>query len=230
MNEESLIVRFRASDVPKIATSIVKVYATFVFAKNGNSPSVFIENPSDISEHLGEILPSGFNVLKDRLTSVVDDSEYDLFFHHDKSHVYSFDESNLQHGAIYGRNEARRHYNKDRNSKITASKLIPLRDANEFEDHIYDVADICDEGYAIDICVIINKEKVKRVQNTKKKKKKNDSVENAIIEIPDERTVFSSITNSASLGNKRKQPATFTFPARKLAISLFAPIETLQRK
>ena len=73
MNEESLIVRFRASDVPKNATSAVKFYATFVFAKNGNSPSVFIENPSDISDHLGEILPSGFNVLKGCLISVVDD-------------------------------------------------------------------------------------------------------------------------------------------------------------
>ena len=144
MNKESLIVRFRASDVPKIATSTVKVYATFVFAKNGNSPSVFIENPSDISEHLGEILPSGFNVLKDRLTSVVDDSEYNLFFHHDKSHVYSFDESNLQHGAIYGRNEARKHYNEDQNSKTAASKLISLRDANDFEDHVCDVANICE--------------------------------------------------------------------------------------
>ena len=68
MNEESLIVRFRASDVPKIATSTVKVYATFVFAKNSNSPSVFFENPSDISDHLGDVLPSGIDVLKDCLT------------------------------------------------------------------------------------------------------------------------------------------------------------------
>ena len=69
MSEESLTLKFKSSDIPKIAPSAVKANAPFVFAKNGNTPSVFIENPSDVSDHTGEIHPSGFNVLKDRLTN-----------------------------------------------------------------------------------------------------------------------------------------------------------------
>ena len=69
MVEESLIVKFKASDVPKIAPSTVKVDATFVFAKNGNTRSVFIQNSSDASDHIGGIYPPGFNDLKDRSTA-----------------------------------------------------------------------------------------------------------------------------------------------------------------
>ena len=50
----------------------------------------------------------GFNVLKDRLATIVDDSEHDLFFHHDESHICSFDESKLQHGVIYDLRKGKR--------------------------------------------------------------------------------------------------------------------------
>ena len=150
-------------------------------------PSVFTEKPFETLDHIGEILTSGFDVLKDRIATIVDDSEHYLFFHHDESHVCSFDESKLQHGAIYGRKEVRNHCNEDQNSKITASKLIPLSDANDFEDYVCNVADIIYEdqkqGCAIDVCIVINKEKVKKVPSAKMKKKKNGNVEDAAIEI-----------------------------------------------
>ena len=100
--------KFKASDVPKIAPSVVKVNVTFAFAKNGNIPSVLIENPSDASDHIRERYPSGFNILKDRNATIVDDSEHYLFFHHDESHICSFDESKLQHGVIYDLRKGKR--------------------------------------------------------------------------------------------------------------------------
>ena len=199
--------------------------------KNSNASSVFIDNPSDMSDLIGETYSFGFNFLKDCLATIMDDSDHDLFFHRDESHVYSFDESKLQNEAIYGRKEARNHCNEDRISKITASKLVPLRDADEFEEHVCDVADvICEDqkqGCVIDICIVVNKEKVKKVPSAKKKKRKNVNVEDAAIEMSNDPSVFSSITSNDSSGNKRKKPSTFLFPARKLAMSLFAPIGPL---
>ena len=44
-------------------------------------------------------------------------------------------------------------------------------------------------------------------------------------------TVVSTITNSAhtTASSKRKKPSNFTFPARKLSIVLYAPIETMEK-
>ena len=99
--------------MPKIATSSDKANITFVFTKKGNTPYVFIDNPSDASDYSGEIYPSGFNILKDHLVTIVDYIDHDLFFHNDKRNVCSFDENKLQHGKICRRKEARRHCDKD---------------------------------------------------------------------------------------------------------------------
>ena len=80
--------------------------------------------------------------------------------------------------------------------------------------------------HAIGLCVNVNKEKVKKAPSVKKKKKKNSDTEDAMIEMSEERTIFSSIASSTSSGNKRKKLSTFSSPERKLEIYIFAPIKT----
>ena len=117
----------------------VKVCATFVVVKSGSKPLLYIDDPTDLSEFFGDIYADEFNILKKGIETIVKDSKYNLFFHKDDSHDYTFDESQFQHGAIFGRKSPRP---EDETNKVTASKLSSIRDADQFQAHILNVSDI----------------------------------------------------------------------------------------
>ena len=68
----------------------VKVRATFVVVKSGSKPLLYIEDPIDLSELFGDIYADEFDVLKKGIDSIVKESKYNLFFHNDDSHEYTF--------------------------------------------------------------------------------------------------------------------------------------------
>ena len=55
------------------------------------------------------------------------DPKYGLFFHNDKSHEYTFDDSQFQCGAIFGRKVCRPD-DESQSKKITASKLSSIHE------------------------------------------------------------------------------------------------------
>ena len=117
----------------------VHVKITFVSTKAGKAPSVSIKPHIEISKHIGVISCKNYEQLKTRLGIIVRDTEHEMYFHKDNNRVYSFDESALPYGAIYGMKE-RRTGDSDSASKFTASKLIVITSAAEFENHINEVA------------------------------------------------------------------------------------------
>ena len=148
----------------------------------------------------------------------------------------------FENGAIYGPKEPRNE-DEDPNNKVTASKLRPIRDPDHFESHILNVSDIvCQpkrrkskhakvEYYVTDLCIILCRQKIKKVRLPKRKEPATATpvpvYPIAILDGDADCTVVSTITNSANTtSSKRKKTNSFKFPARKLSISLFAPIET----
>ena len=101
----------------------------------GKAPHVYIDSPIDISEHVGVIGPKGFADLKEKLVDIVSDTQHNLFFHRDKNNIYQFDESALHHGGVYGLKE-RRAADGDPSSKLTASKLVPIKSPQEFKENV----------------------------------------------------------------------------------------------
>ena len=85
-----------------------------------------IESPADISELVDSITTKGFEQLDSWIVNVVIDTENDMFFHRDKIYTYSFDNSALQNGAIYGMKE-RRVSCSDITTKVTADKLLLIQ-------------------------------------------------------------------------------------------------------
>ena len=59
----------------------ITVRITFVSAKPGINPSPKIESPIDITEHIGDIGVKDFLELKRRIGILVEDTEYELYFH-----------------------------------------------------------------------------------------------------------------------------------------------------
>ena len=68
----------------------VFVKATFVSTTAGKAPSVCIESPINISEHVGVIGLKWYEQLKNKLGNIVRDTEQNLFFHRGKKHIYHF--------------------------------------------------------------------------------------------------------------------------------------------
>ena len=97
----------------------VYVKVAFVSTKAGrlSAPPVIIESPVDLSELVGGIMSKDFRILKDRLESVVEDTEKGLSFHKHSHHEHAFDESSPQNGAICGLKQRRK---SDLASKTTA--------------------------------------------------------------------------------------------------------------
>ena len=122
-DNESIVVCIKAGKAARMSTmaaaSIVKVRATFTFAKPGSNPATYIQDPIDISKHIGEIYASDYNELKERIAILAQGPDSNLYFHHDKSHVYPFNDSQYHSGAIYGRKQPRID-DEDRNSKVTS--------------------------------------------------------------------------------------------------------------
>ena len=112
----------------------ISVRVTFVSAKRGSNPYPRIESPIDITEHLCDIKIKDFVELKNQIGILVDDTDYQLYFHKDTAHKYEFDESSFPNGAIYGLRELRDI--NDGNKKMTAKKLVALETASDFEKNV----------------------------------------------------------------------------------------------
>ena len=67
----------------------VKIAVTFVTMKPGTSPSLFIDNPTDLTDIIGGI--SSYSKLQDAINYLVEDGAHSLFFHLDARHKYFFD-------------------------------------------------------------------------------------------------------------------------------------------
>jgi len=70
--------------------------------------------------------------LKARLDKIVENIDNTMYFHKDSLHVYRFNKSVLTNGCIYGLKK-RRADDSDSASKVTASKLVPIKSAVDFE-------------------------------------------------------------------------------------------------
>jgi len=223
--------------------ALVKVSATFVFCKEGGKAALYIEDPIDLSKLLDATYPNYYEDMVENLQLIVEDPNFDLFFQRDSKNLYSFDQASLQNGAVYARKSK-----KDPNqTKATTSKLQPIQTSEMFKQHVFEVSE----------CVLKEKSFVARCsRSTKKKSKKKDTqishfdVELCIVLIKmqivvnkpaarsartsgfDSSSQSSELPSTISTSNrgKRKRDQPFSFQARKISISLFAPIETQQRK
>ena len=99
--------------------------------KPGSKPALVIDNPINLSEHLGCI--SSYDKLLDVIDDIVEDDAHDLFFHKDPRHKFSFNGSAIQNGAIYGCREKR---SEDDGGRATACHLIPIQSDAIFKDNV----------------------------------------------------------------------------------------------
>ena len=86
----------------------IHVKATFVSTKAGSTPTISIENPIDITDHIAVINCNQYHQLKEEITTLVENQSANLFFHQDKEHIYKFDESSLASGGLHGLLEKRK--------------------------------------------------------------------------------------------------------------------------
>ena len=96
----------------------ISVRVTFVSTKRVSTPRIYIESPIDITTHIGDIGIKQFEELKRRIRVLVEDKEYDLYFHKDEANKYEFNECSLPNGGIYRLKQMREI--EDGNKKITA--------------------------------------------------------------------------------------------------------------
>ena len=109
----------------------VHVKVTFISTKAGKAHYVVIERPDDISDLVGEICCKGYDLMKYRIAEIVKNTDNDFWFQKDNNYIYRFDESALPNGGIY-RLKDRRVEDSDLASKLTASKLVPIKCARDF--------------------------------------------------------------------------------------------------
>ena len=63
----------------------VFIKATFISTKAAKAPSVFIERPGDISELVGVISCKEYDLLKTRITEIVENVDNGFYFHKDEN-------------------------------------------------------------------------------------------------------------------------------------------------
>ena len=190
-----------------------------------------------MSYDLAEIRAKDFDLLLEELELYVEDEENEESFHFDKSHSYRIDGRAWEHGTvIYGMMK------KDAGKEsgvITKSKLVPLRDAGEFKEHVIKVGHRMYEESApsygtrgkknkkkrgklscfrVALCVVLLKEKVPVTKVTSKGGSSGR-----------ETNVDGSLIHS-SIGRKRRRTQPYVFPARKLCVMLHAPLQTSVKK
>ena len=225
----------------------VHVKVSFVSSKRGVKPSVFIEDPIDLTRAIGEFDIGNFTGLKASLSNVVEDKDFDLFFHHDKNFKYTFEERALENGAIYGRKQ-KKSKDEEVGAKITAGRLIAIKSSSQFTKHVQDVAEVVlkrpessrnvkkkknqqTDHYVVELCVVIIKEKVKKVipPPSITQRRPVASITTTLTE-SDEESENTPAISSEHPSKKRKINTPFTFKARSLSICLGAPIEQIHRK
>ena len=200
--------------------------------KAGKAPLVMIDRPSDISELVGEICCKGYELFKYRLAEIVKDKSNEFWFQKDDGHLYLFDESALPNGGIYGLKE-RRAEDDDPSSKLTASKLVAIKSPHDFQENVELKAAVKyrlggnrrkvrkPAEYTLDLCVVLVKVKVK-VRHAPAR---------SIVCYSGGGSTTITTSLSGSGGQKRKSPPPpFKFQASQVCITLFAPIETEQKK
>ena len=64
----------------------VHIYATFVSAKAGTKPKIWIENPRNLSYDLATIYHGDYDLLLEELADLVDDTDAELSFQFDDKH------------------------------------------------------------------------------------------------------------------------------------------------
>ena len=232
---------------PKVHLSV-----TFAPTKSGSNPNIMIQNPIDLTELVGMFYPEEFVRLKQSLSDCVEDEAYDLFFHKDNKNNYYFDDGTFQHGAIYVRKEKKEEGDNNK-TKDTASRLVAIQNAVEFEKHVEEVVDVVYrparsklnkmpkvDHYNVQLCVVIVKEKIQKPSKGLSSSRQSTACppvssitasESDISNIGEERASKSTpqlSTETSSRKRKERQP--FTFKARNLSICLHAPIETMQKK
>ena len=240
------------------STPKIKVFVTFVTTKKGSQPALMIEDPEDLTESIGKFKVNEFSRMKQALADVVDDEIFNMFFHNDPKNLYSFDESSLRRGAIYGRKE-KRDEDETEGEKITAARLKPIQSQSQFEKHVKEISeeiyrrpsstrrkknktnDKRNENrpidyYKLDLCVVMIKE---RVPSPPKKHRSSSA--------PPVRTITTNLSNSLASSNvdettettptistestrKRKKREVYRFKARSLSVCLHAPIEVMEKK
>jgi len=209
----------------------VYVRVTFVSTKVGSKPPINIDSPMDMSEILGDITSNEYDRLKSRLFEIVEESEHQLFFHKDNAHRYKFDESALQKGAVYGMKDRRKKDGSEANRKLTARNLVAIESASEFQKHLENVSEVAYQrrgrnnrlkkvdSYRVDLCVVLIREKEKKAAPATTIVCNSNGADGTIA------------TSGSGGGTKRKgAPLPFSFPASKIGISLYAPIETQQKR
>ena len=118
----------------------VNISITFIPVKIGGNPSLKIQDPINLSQEIGPFGLKEFDRLKESIDDVVNDPAYDLFFHRDATHVYTFDNKAIQGGAIYICRTPRKK-GEPLGSKVTAAKLISVQSAAQFEQQVQEVGD-----------------------------------------------------------------------------------------
>ena len=215
-------------------------HATFVSTKPGTNPSIKIESPIDLTTYIGTIGSKEFEEFKERIKGLVESANGGLYFHQDEANTYRFDESGLPHGGVYGLRQ-RRKEDEDKTRKVTASKLVPLQTSKEFEKHLREVSDITYmrrgrrntlrkiRSYTVEVCIVLIREKVDKSLPAPAIEC-NDSGYTQTSIITSEQSSSDSPTIVSKKRKRKDPPKHFTFPARKIALSIFAPIERIIKK
>ena len=110
--------------------------------------------------------------------------------------------------------------------KITASKLVPILSPVDFKKHVEDIAEIVYQrrlrhnrlqkidSYKVDLCIILIKEKEPKTIPTR------------VVECNSTQGGGDTATTTTTSRKRKTVPSAFVFPASKIRISLYAPIET----
>ena len=209
----------------------IYVRVTFVLTKVGSKPPININSPMGMSELLGDITSNECDRLKSRLFEIVEEPEHQLFFHKDNAHRYRFDESALQKGAVYGMKDRRKKDGSEANRKLTSRNLVAIELASEFQKHLENVSEVAYQrqgrnnrlkkvdSYRVDLYVVLIQEKEKKAAPATMIVCNSDGADGTIA------------TSDSGGGTKRKgAPLPFSFAASKIGISLYAPIETQQKR
>ena len=157
-----------------------------------------------------------------------------MFFHNDVHHEYKFDGTALQNGAVYGRREQRKE-DEEIGARVTARNLVPITTDEAFKRVVDESGVVVYKKPAVSR----SGRKSKATNKTKKKRVDHVVVEICVIlwkskvvlkDTPQVVTVQTSgsISNASETVRKRKQEG-FVFKARDLSVTLYAPIEIMER-
>ena len=216
----------------------VKLFISFVSASPGSKPSPVIENPIDVYDTTGYV--KDYDGLLAVVGDLVETKHYGLFFHKDIQNEYTFDGTSFSSGAIYGRRTMRKD-GEEMADRVTARNLVPIQSNDAFRRAVDESGVVVYrkpvvsrsgrlpkatskikrrqvECVIIELCVILTKRKVVV----------KDTPRVVTVQTVQCNQSSGSISNASETVRKRKQEG-FVFKARDLSVTLYAPIEVLER-